>query len=75
MVLRNIYMRLLPLILYYGGPYQVSNRTYGTHKHLPGIYSTFFTSINNNIWSYQYLLWSPVIVGGLHGEGKEGRRE
>ena len=33
------------------------NRTYGTHKNLPGISVAVFT---NNIWSY--LLWSPVIV-------------
>ena len=35
----------------------VVNRTYGTHKNLPGMYLPIFT---NNIRSY--LLWSPVIV-------------
>ena len=34
----------------------MSNRTYGIHKHLPGIYFAIFT----NIWSF--LLWSPVIA-------------
>ena len=32
------------------------NRTYGTHKNLPGIYLPVFT---DNIWSY--LPWSLVI--------------
>ena len=35
----------------------IVNRTYSTHKNLPGTYFPIFT---NNIWSY--LLWSPVIV-------------
>ena len=35
----------------------IVNRTYGTHKTLPGIYLPIFTS---NIWSY--LPWSPAIV-------------
>ena len=35
----------------------IVNRTYGTHKKLPGIYFPLFTS---NIWPY--LLWSTVIV-------------
>ena len=29
----------------------ILNRTYGTDRHLPGIYFGIFT-INNNIWSY-----------------------
>ena len=42
----------------------IVNRTYGTHKKLPGIYSAIFT---NNI--RPYLLWSPVIATHvrLHG--------
>ena len=35
----------------------IVNRTYGTHKNLPGICFAIFT---NTIWSY--LLWSPVIA-------------
>ena len=37
----------------------ILNRTYGTHKNLPGMY---FANLNNKIWSY--LLWFPAIVWG-----------
>ena len=47
---RNITSRLLR-----GG---IVNRTYGTHKNLPGIYLPTFT---HNIWPHS--LWSPVIEG------------
>ena len=38
----------------------ILNKTYGTHKILPGIYFAIFT---NYIWSY--LLCSPVVLQGL----------
>ena len=50
----------------------IVNRTYGTHKNLPGTYLPIFT---NSIWSY--LLWSPVIVyiPGCIVPGNNYRRE
>ena len=42
----------------------IVNRTYGTHKNLPGICLPFFT---HNIWFY--LLWSPVTVSGVGSAG------
>ena len=37
------------------------NRTYGTHKTLPGTYMFgYFYIFTDHVWSY--LLWSPVVV-------------